>query len=174
MSLRHIYRKSTNRLLKVCYVPATSASLPRVSFFFPFHFLLLRPWTVLMKQTRWLKQSIFLDVYSLRYSFFRLIHRLLQLTIDVCDLPVSSPCSQAETSILPCSSEMSGSVGSRNAKLSFRSSSSRSSRLPASRTERPLVNDGGWNCWKKFNGCVKWHLHLWYCSKPCHCRCREL
>ncbi len=25
-----------NRLLKVCYVPATSASLPRVSFFFSF------------------------------------------------------------------------------------------------------------------------------------------
>ncbi len=41
-----------NRLLKVCYVPATSASLPRVSFFFSFHFLLLRPLTVLMKQTR--------------------------------------------------------------------------------------------------------------------------
>ena len=28
----HRYRKSPNRLLKVCYVPATSASLPRVSF----------------------------------------------------------------------------------------------------------------------------------------------
>jgi len=41
-----------NRLLKVCYVPATSASLPRVSFFFPFLFLLLQPLTVLMKQTR--------------------------------------------------------------------------------------------------------------------------
>jgi hypothetical protein len=27
-----------NRLLKVCYVPATSASLPRVSFFFSFLF----------------------------------------------------------------------------------------------------------------------------------------
>ncbi len=41
-----------NRLLKVCYVPATSASLPRVTFFFSFLFLLLRPLTVLMKQTR--------------------------------------------------------------------------------------------------------------------------
>ncbi len=47
-----------NRLLKVCYVPATSATLPTVSFFFSFLFLLLRPLTVLMKQTRWLKQSI--------------------------------------------------------------------------------------------------------------------
>jgi len=27
-----------NRLLKVCYVPATSASLPRLSFFFSFLF----------------------------------------------------------------------------------------------------------------------------------------
>ncbi len=56
-----------NRLLKVCYVPATSASLPRVSFFFSFRFLLLQPLTVLMKQTRQavyaVKQSIFLDVY---------------------------------------------------------------------------------------------------------------
>ncbi len=41
-----------NRLLKVCYVPATSASLPRVSFYFSFLFLLLQPLTVLMKQTR--------------------------------------------------------------------------------------------------------------------------
>ncbi len=41
-----------NRLLKVCYVPATRASLPKVSFFFSFLFLLLRPLTVLMKQTR--------------------------------------------------------------------------------------------------------------------------
>jgi hypothetical protein len=30
-----------NRLLKVCYVPATSTGLPRVSFFFSFLFLLL-------------------------------------------------------------------------------------------------------------------------------------
>jgi hypothetical protein len=56
-----------NRLLKVCYVPAICAGLPRVSFFFSF-FLLLRPLTVLMKQTRQavcaIKQSIFLDVYG--------------------------------------------------------------------------------------------------------------
>ncbi len=57
-----------NRLLKVCYVPATSAGLPRVSFFFSFLFLLLWPLTVVMKQTRQavcvIKQSIFLDVYG--------------------------------------------------------------------------------------------------------------
>jgi hypothetical protein len=57
-----------NRLLKVCYVPATSACLPRVSFFFSFLFLLLWPLTVLTKQTRQavctIKQSIFVDVYG--------------------------------------------------------------------------------------------------------------
>ncbi len=46
-----------NRLLKVCYVPATSAGLPRLLF-------LLRPLTPLMKQTRKavhvVKQSILL------------------------------------------------------------------------------------------------------------------
>ena len=60
----HRYRKSLNRLLKVCYVPATSADL--IAFFFSF---LLRPLTVLMKQTRQpvhaVKQSIYLDVYGL-------------------------------------------------------------------------------------------------------------
>ncbi len=53
----HRYRKSPNRLLKVYYVPATSAVL--MGFFF-----LLRPITVLMKQTRQalhaIKQSILL------------------------------------------------------------------------------------------------------------------
>jgi hypothetical protein len=57
-----------NRLLKVCYVPATSTDLPRVSFFFSLSFLLLQLLTVLMKQTRQavraIKQSIFLDVYG--------------------------------------------------------------------------------------------------------------
>ncbi len=41
-----------NRLLKVCYVPATSAGLLRMSFFFSFLFLLLQPLAVLMKLTR--------------------------------------------------------------------------------------------------------------------------
>jgi len=43
-----------NRLLKFCYVPATSAAQNRLLFFF-----LVRPFTVLMKQTRAVKQSIF-------------------------------------------------------------------------------------------------------------------
>ncbi len=43
----HRYRKSLNRLLKVCYVPATSTVL--MSSFLLF---LLRPLTVLMKQTK--------------------------------------------------------------------------------------------------------------------------
>ncbi len=73
-----------NRLLKVCYVPATSAGLPRVSFFFSF-FLLLRPLTVLllMKQTRQVvcavKQSIFFDVCDDNWQFlFYLQNRLIQ------------------------------------------------------------------------------------------------
>jgi hypothetical protein len=37
-----------NRLLQVCYVPATSSDPPMVSFFFSFLFLLLQPFTVLM------------------------------------------------------------------------------------------------------------------------------
>ncbi len=59
----HRYQKSLNRLLTVCYVPATSAVL--IAFFSPF---LLRPLTVLMKRTRQpvctIKQSIYLDVYA--------------------------------------------------------------------------------------------------------------
>ncbi len=50
-----------NRLLKVFYVPATRVSLNRLLF-------LLRPLTVLMKQTRQavctIMQSIYLDVYG--------------------------------------------------------------------------------------------------------------
>jgi hypothetical protein len=50
-----------NRLLKVCYVPATSAASSKA--------FLLHPFTVLMRQTRQavhaIKQSIFLDVYAL-------------------------------------------------------------------------------------------------------------
>jgi hypothetical protein len=48
-----------NKLLKFCYVPATSAARNRLLFFF-----LLQPFTVLMKQTRIVKQSILLDVYG--------------------------------------------------------------------------------------------------------------
>ncbi len=59
----HRYKKSPNRLPKVCYVPATSAVL--IAFFSSF---LLRPLTVLIKQTRQLvhavKQSMYLDVYG--------------------------------------------------------------------------------------------------------------
>ncbi len=63
--LAHRYRKYLNRLLKVCYVPATSAVL--IAFFSSF--FLLPPLTVLMKQTRQpvhvVKESIYLDAYDL-------------------------------------------------------------------------------------------------------------
>jgi hypothetical protein len=66
-----------NRLLKVCYVPATSASRPWILF-------LLRPLTVLMKQTRWpvcaIKQSIYLDVYD-SPSLSQLRHVILNLSM---------------------------------------------------------------------------------------------
>ncbi len=66
-----------NRLLKVCYVPATSASPPRILF-------LLRPLTVLMKQTKWpvwaIKQSIYLDVYD-SPSLSQLRHVILNLSM---------------------------------------------------------------------------------------------
>ncbi len=62
LSQSHRYRKSLNRLLKVCYVLATSAGLKRLTFFF--FFCLLWPLTVLMMQTRQavraIKQSILL------------------------------------------------------------------------------------------------------------------
>jgi hypothetical protein len=58
--VNHRYRKSLNRLLKVCYVPPISAAF--------FSSFFLWPLTVLMKQTRQLahsvKQSIYLDVYG--------------------------------------------------------------------------------------------------------------
>ncbi len=54
--------KVQNRLLKVCYVPATCDSISRLLF-------LRWPLTVLMMQTRQVvcafKQSIYLDVYGL-------------------------------------------------------------------------------------------------------------
>jgi hypothetical protein len=59
----HRYQKSLNRLLKVCFVPASSTVL--IAFFSSF---LLRPLTVLMKQTRQpvraVNQSIYLDVHD--------------------------------------------------------------------------------------------------------------
>ncbi len=62
--LNHRYQKSLNILLKVCYVPATSAV--KITLFSSF---LLRPLTVLIKQRRQpvcaVKQSINLDVYDL-------------------------------------------------------------------------------------------------------------
>jgi hypothetical protein len=58
---RHQYK---NRLLKVCYVPATSAASSKDFFLF----FILQPFTVLMRQTRQavraIKQSISLDVYG--------------------------------------------------------------------------------------------------------------
>jgi hypothetical protein len=61
-----------NRLLKFCYVPATSAAHNRLLFFL----FLLRPFTVLMKQTRQAvctaKQSIFLNVYGIQH---RLVYK---------------------------------------------------------------------------------------------------
>jgi hypothetical protein len=58
-------------LLKVCYVPATSAVF--IAFFSSF---LLQPLTVLMKQTRQpvlaIKQPIYLDVYVLCLGFVTL------------------------------------------------------------------------------------------------------
>ncbi len=66
----HRYRKSQNRLLKVCCVPATSAGLPRISFFF---FLLQWPLAVLIKQTRQavcaVKQSIYSQMFMVVLCF---------------------------------------------------------------------------------------------------------
>jgi len=75
----HRYRKTKNRLLKVCYVPGTSTGFLRFLF-------LMRPLTVLMKQTRQaghtIKQSILLRclwsavylclyVYGFKWTFLR-------------------------------------------------------------------------------------------------------
>ncbi len=62
--LMHRFQMSRNRLLKVCCVPATSASLPRVSFFFSFLFLLQWPFTVPIKQTRQAVHAIKQWLYS--------------------------------------------------------------------------------------------------------------
>jgi hypothetical protein len=63
------YRMSQNRLLKVCCVPATSAGLPRVSFFFPFLFFVAVAIYSTNKAnkaggTRRQAVYIFLDVYG--------------------------------------------------------------------------------------------------------------
>jgi len=83
----HRYRKSLNRLPKVCYVPTTRAVL--IAFFSSF--FLLWPLTVLMKQARQLvraiKQLIYLDVYgrtvscpcSFHYLSFNLFWRFNEL-----------------------------------------------------------------------------------------------
>jgi hypothetical protein len=63
-----------NRLLKVCYVPATSTSLKRLHLLF-FFFFGLQPLTVLMKQTRQavhaIKQSILLRRLWVIYKNFQ-------------------------------------------------------------------------------------------------------
>ncbi len=84
LPIDHRYRKSLNRLLKVCYVPTTSAVL--IAFFSSF---LLQPLTVLMKQTRLpvfaIKQSIYLDVCSRPTN-----SKQLELSADVsCNFQVS-------------------------------------------------------------------------------------
>ncbi len=77
-SSTHRYWKSQNRLLKVCYVPSTSASLSRLLFLF-----LRWPLTVLLKQIRQavhaFKQSILLRClwwYSLQPDYWILPSRL--------------------------------------------------------------------------------------------------
>ncbi len=53
-----------NRLLKFCYVPATSAAHNRLLFFF-----LLQLFTVLMKKTRAVKQSIYSQMSMLQCHY---------------------------------------------------------------------------------------------------------
>ena len=57
----HRYQKSQNRLLNVCCVPATSTSLPRVSFFFSFLFLLsvtqIESFLFVLRSPRWPRQE---------------------------------------------------------------------------------------------------------------------
>ncbi len=70
----HRYRKSQNRLLKVCCVPATSTRLPRVSSSFSFLFLLQWPLTVLIKQTRQAVCKIKQYIYILRCLWLPCCH----------------------------------------------------------------------------------------------------
>jgi len=55
IGFKHRYRSAKNRLLKFCYVPATSAAHNRLLFFS----FLLQLFTVLMKKTHAVKQSIY-------------------------------------------------------------------------------------------------------------------
>jgi hypothetical protein len=61
-SLAHRYQKAQNRLLKFCYVPATSAAQNRLLFFF---FFAAAVYSTNEANKAGLKQSIFLDVYGL-------------------------------------------------------------------------------------------------------------
>jgi hypothetical protein len=63
--------------LSFVYVPATSAAHNRLLFFF----FLLRLFTVLMKKTRAVKHSIFLDVYATTGLVFNSTSNLSQLKI---------------------------------------------------------------------------------------------
>ncbi len=56
-------------------MPATSAAHNRL-LFFPF---LLRPFTVLMKKTRAVKQSIFLDVHAVTACFDELVYYYIEV-----------------------------------------------------------------------------------------------
>jgi hypothetical protein len=64
-TLKHRYRKAKIDCLSFVYVPATSATHNRLLFFF----FLLRPFTVLMKKTRAIKQSIFLRCLCVEVIF---------------------------------------------------------------------------------------------------------
>ena len=74
--LLHRYRKMKNRLLKFCYVPATSAAHNRLIFFL----FLLQSFTVLMKQTRQAVRII-KQVYILRYLWFTLTYLVVKVVI---------------------------------------------------------------------------------------------
>jgi hypothetical protein len=58
----HRYQKSLNRLLKVCYVPATSAVL--IAFFSSFFAAAINSNNGANKAAGIIKQSIYLDVYD--------------------------------------------------------------------------------------------------------------
>jgi hypothetical protein len=72
-------KRRKNRLLKFCYLPATSAAHNRLLF-------LLQPFAVLMKQTRQavctVKQSIFVDVYASPSVIVSGLHISLQTMCD--------------------------------------------------------------------------------------------